>query len=145
MDQAGQATFEQKMALLKYEHDAGLISEADYNKGLDELNRQRVEDYSKSIELRAQITTSIVEGLTSLSETFATRQGALAQFTKALALFQISMESAVAFASLTASSEKVAEQAAGVSGPFAAVFAVAYYASGVARILSNIAKAKQLV
>ena len=145
MDQAGQATFEQKMALLKYEHDAGLISEADYNKGLDELNRQRVEDYSKSIELRAQITTSIVEGLTSLSETFATRQSALAQFTKALALFQISMESAVAFASLTASSEKVAEQAAGVSGPFAAVFAVAYYASGVARILSNIAKAKQLV
>jgi hypothetical protein len=68
---------------------------------------------------------------------------------KALALVQIGADSAIAFSKMMQGTESSASGAASVAGPAApAVYTatkIAFYASGVATILSNIARAKALL
>jgi len=60
-------------------------------------------------------------------------------------LTQIAIDTAQAFSGLNAESAKASAQVAGVLGPATPIFTAAYYAQGVARILANVARAKQLL
>ena len=54
-------------------------------------------------------------------------------------------DSAVAFSSLNAESAQASAKVAGILGPATPIYTAAYYAQGVARILANVAKAKQVL
>jgi hypothetical protein len=86
-----------------------------------------------------------VDGLSSLNTILTTEEKKREQIAKGIALVEIAIDSAVAFSSLNAESAKASAQAASILGPATPIFTAAYYAQGVARILANVARAKQLL
>ena len=97
-------------------------------------------DELKKVKLQESITKEIFGGLNSLGEIFAQNQEQLAGFQKGLALFQVGIDTAMAISSLV----KMAE-----ANPTNAIdfglSATLQFVTGIARIATNIAKAKQLI
>lgn len=92
----------------------------------------------KAIE---QIEQASFSSLSSLGQIFINDSQKLAQFQKGLAVTQIAIDTAKAISSTIAG----ATAAATATGPAAPFTLVAYIASGIATVLANVAKAKQLL
>lgn len=107
---------------------------------LTEQKKKNVEEQIKIEELKYQIAENTTNGLISLGQIFINDSKKLEKFNKAMALVQIGIDTAQAISALTKNSE--ANPLNAVTGGIAGI---AQFASGIARILANIAKAKQLL
>ena len=97
-------------------------------------------DELKKVQLQESITKEIFSGLNSLGEIFAENQETLASFQKGLALFQVGIDTAMAISSLVKMSEANPTNAIDFG-----LSATLQFVTGIARIATNIAKAKQLI
>lgn len=112
-------------------------------KAREKEDDQRKKDLESEISIqnaKLSIAQSSFEGISALGNIFIKDQQKLEKFNKAAALVQIGIDTAKAIASLTSASQ--ANPANAVTGGLAGV---AQFASGIAQILVNIAKAKQLL
>lgn len=107
---------------------------------LTEQKKKNAEEQIKIEELKYQIAENTTNGLLSLGQIFINDSKKLEKFNKAMALVQIGIDTAQAISALTRNSE--ANPLNAVTGGIAGI---AQFASGIARILANIAKAKQLL
>jgi len=116
---------------------------------ITDISKKRNDERIKQAEIVANakmsIEKSVVEGLSSLNEILSNDEKKREQIAKGIALTQIAIDTAQAFSGLNAESAKASAQVAGVLGPATPIFTAAYYAQGVARILANVARAKQLL
>jgi len=108
-------------------------------------NDERIKQAEIVANAKMSIEKSVVEGLSSLNEILSNDEKKREQIAKGIALTQIAIDTAQAFSGLNAESAKASAQVAGVLGPATPIFTAAYYAQGVARILANVARAKQLL
>jgi hypothetical protein len=91
-------------------------------------------------DAKISIEKSVFEGVAALGSIFINDAKKMEAFNKAQALVQIGIDTARAISSLVAASQ--ANVANGVTGGLAGI---AQFASGIAMILTNIAKAKQIL
>ena len=96
-------------------------------------------------DARLLIAKSTVDSLNSLATLTIDNQDKLAKVRKGIALVEIAVDTGMAISSLNAEAAKVSAQMAGVLGPATPIFTASYYAQGIARILANVAKAKQIL
>ena len=96
-------------------------------------------------DAKLSIAKSTVDGLTSLNTILTNEEKKRENIQKGIALVEIAIDSAIAFSGLNAESAQASAQVAGILGPATPIFTAAYYAQGVARILANVAKAKQVL
>jgi hypothetical protein len=96
-------------------------------------------------DAKLSIAKSTVDGLTSLNTILTTEEKKRENIQKGIALVEIAIDSAIAFSNLNAESAQASARVAGILGPATPIFTAAYYAQGVARILGNVARAKQLL
>jgi hypothetical protein len=105
-----------------------------------EWNNKTVEGQKKKAEALQTIEQSIYDGAAALVQLFINDSKKLERFQKAQALVQIGIDTAQAISALVKASQQ--NVANGVTGGLAGV---AQFASGIAMILTNMAKAKQLL
>jgi hypothetical protein len=96
-------------------------------------------------DAKLSIAKSTVDGLTSLNTILTNEEKKRENIQKGIALVEIAIDSAIAFSGLNAESAQASAKVAGILGPATPLFTAAYYAQGVARILANVAKAKQIL
>lgn len=150
------ATAEEKeLKDLQDKYDAELLVLGDSVNGklllLEKLEKDRTEIENKYAleriataeaerQAKLQVATEVVNGISTLGNAFIKDQKKLEKFNKASALVQIGIDTAKAISALVAMSQ---------SNPLNAVTAgtagIAQFASGIVSILTNIAKAKQLL
>jgi len=116
----------------------------------DEAERQRkIEAFQATTDAVGSIAQSGEQLLASIQATGLARGKAGQAAMKALALVQIGADSAIAFSKMLQGTESSAAGAASVAGPAApgvyTATKIAFYASGTATILANIARAKALL
>ena len=125
-----------------YFESSKILSKEEYDAKLLESERKRNEAI-------VSINESGLSALDSLQTIFQGKSKGWQAASKALALTQIGIDSAVAFSKMMQGTEASSAGAASVAGPAApAVYTatkIAFYASGVATILANIAKAKSIL
>lgn len=138
-----QRQFELQNAQITYD------SEEAQKQRRQEAFNQKIQDFqnvSNAIGSIAKSGEDVLEGLQSVGIARG-KEGQAAM--KALALVQIGVDSAVAFSKMMQGTEASAAGAAASAGPAApAVYLatkIAFYASGTATILANIARAKNLL
>lgn len=121
---------------------ADFIDEIDNNATKSKIQRSKDEIAQDEINRQAklQIAQSTVEGLAIIGTMFIKDSKKLEKFQKGIALAQIAVDTAKAISSLVAYSNAnpLNSVTAGAAG-------IAQYATGIVSILSNIAKAKQLL
>ena len=122
--------------------ERSLANEAEFNKKRADLILKADQQI---MDAKLSMAKSTVDGLTSLNTILTNEEKKRENIQKGIALVEIAIDSAVAFSSLNAESAKASAQVAGILGPATPIFTAAYYAQGVARILANVAKAKQLL
>jgi hypothetical protein len=105
-----------------------------------EWNDKSIEGQKKKADALMSIEQSIYQGAAALGQLFIKDSKKLERFQKAQALVQIGIDTAKAISALVAASQQ--NVANGVTGGLAGV---AQFASGIAQILTNMAKAKQLL
>ena len=137
----------------KYETELKLLGDSIEGKLLlaEKLEKDRTEIENKYAleriataeaerQAKLQVATEVVNGISTLGNAFIKDQKKLEKFNKASALVQIGIDTAKAISALVAMSQ---------SNPLNAVTAgtagIAQFASGIFSILTNIAKAKQLL
>jgi len=127
----------------QFGEDVTAIEEA-YRKEKEELDKKQA---LKEIELAKtkrdaiiDLTASTFEGLSAIGELFINDSKKLERFQKAQTLVQIGIDTAKAISALVAAS-----QANPLNATTAGFAGVAQFASGIAQILTNMAKAKQLL
>jgi hypothetical protein len=101
---------------------------------------EEVEKQKNKTEALLSLEQSLYSSLAGVGELFIKDQKKLEQFQKAQALVQIGIDTAKAISALVAASQQ--NPANGVSGGLAGAV---QFASGLAMILTNVAKAKQLL
>ena len=116
----------------------------------EEADRQRkIEAFQATTDAVASIAQSGEQLLSAIQATGLARGKAGQAAMKALALVQIGADSAIAFSKMLQGTESSAAGAASVAGPAApgvyTATKIAFYASGTATILANIARAKALL
>jgi hypothetical protein len=116
----------------------------------EEARQRKIESFQATTDAVASIAQSGEQLLSSIQATGLARGKAGQAAMKALALVQIGADSAIAFSKMMQGTEQSATGAAsGAPGPAApAVYLatkIAFYASGTATILANIARAKALL
>jgi hypothetical protein len=119
-----------------------LAFEQEYNKKRIVLNLKADQQIR---DAKLSIAKSTVDGLTSLNTILTNEEKKRENIQKGIALVEIAIDSAVAFSGLNAESAQASAQVAGILGAATPLFTAAYYAQGVARILANVAKAKQVL
>jgi hypothetical protein len=119
-----------------------LAFEEDYNKKRIALNLKADQQIR---DAKLSIAKSTVDGLTSLNTILTNEEKKRENIQKGIALVEIAIDSAIAFSGLNAESAQASAKVAGILGPATPLFTAAYYAQGVARILANVAKAKQVL
>jgi hypothetical protein len=105
-----------------------------------EFNDKSVEGRKKRADALLSIEQSLFAGTAALGEIFIKDSKKLEQFQKAQALVQIGIDTALAISALVKASQQ--NVANGVTGGLAGAV---QFASGLAQILTNVAKAKQLL
>ena len=108
-----------------------------YDKTKQALSQKEIERNYNEQQMRLGIATQTVNGLMSLTDMLAENSSGLAEFQKALALFQIGIDTASAISRIN-----VPSPLAVAGGPLAIGLE---RATNVAMILGNMAKAKQLL
>jgi hypothetical protein len=110
---------------------------------------RKLEDFQNVANAVGSIAKSGEDVLASIQDIGIAKGKAGQTAMKALALVQIGVDSAVAFSKMMAGTEASAAGAASLAGPAAPATylatKIAFYASGSATILANIAKAKKLL
>jgi hypothetical protein len=119
-----------------------LAFEQEYNKKRIALNLKADQQIR---DAKLSIAKSTVDGLTSLNTILTNEEKKRENIQKGIALVEIAIDSAIAFSGLNAESAQASAKVAGILGPATPLFTAAYYAQGVARILANVAKAKQIL
>lgn len=167
--------YKERTLLLKQQRDEELKAHGDSQKRIDEINKyydqldldsqkkheeqltkeQRKYDIIRKQEAiktdqqirdsKLQIAQSTVSGLSSLAQIMLNDQAKVTKAQKMIALVEIGIDTAFAVSSLNKEAAKVSAQMAGILGPATPAFTAAYYAQGIARILANVAKAKQVL
>ena len=122
--------------------EKALANEAEFNQKRIELNRKADQQI---MDAKLSMAQSTVSGLTSLNTILTNEEKKRENIQKGIALVEIAIDSAVAFSGLNAESAQASAKVAGILGPATPLFTAAYYAQGVARILANVARAKQLL
>jgi hypothetical protein len=118
-------------------HDKQLADKAAKDKANEEEERKRKAAHKAAL---LSIEQSAYSGLQSIGELFIKDGEKLKKYQKGLALAQIAVDTGKAIASLVASAN-----ANPLNGPTFGAAGIAQYAAGLAQILSNIAKAKQII
>jgi hypothetical protein len=141
---AAEEAFQLKYAMLLYN------SQHEREKREEEERQRKIEAFQATTDAVASIAQSGEQLLSSIQATGLARGKAGQAAMKALALVQIGADSAIAFSKMMQGTEQSAAGAAsGAPGPAApAVYLatkIAFYASGTATILANIARAKALL
>jgi len=115
----------------------------------EEQRQREIQSFKDKAEAISIVAQSGEDLLASIQANGLARGKAGQAAMKALALVQIAADSAVAFSKMMQGSESSAAGAASVAGPAApAVYTatkIAFYASGTATILANIARARALL
>ena len=122
--------------------EKSLANEAEFNQKRTELNRKADQQI---MDAKLSMAKSTVDGLTSLNTILTEEEKKRENIQKGIALVEIAIDSAIAFSGLNAESAQASAKVAGILGPATPLFTAAYYAQGVARILANVAKAKQVL
>jgi len=122
--------------------EKALANEVEFNKKRADLNLKADQQIR---DAKLSIAKSTVDGLTSLNTILTNEEKKRENIQKGIALVEIAIDSAIAFSGLNAESAQASAQVAGILGPATPLFTAAYYAQGVARILANVAKAKQVL
>jgi chromosome segregation ATPase len=122
--------------------EKSLANEAEFNQKRTELNRKADQQI---MDAKLSMAKSTVDGLTSLNNILTEEEKKRENIQKGIALVEIAIDSAIAFSGLNAESAQASAKVAGILGPATPLFTAAYYAQGVARILANVAKAKQVL
>jgi hypothetical protein len=122
--------------------EKSLANEAEFNQKRAELNRKADQQI---MDAKLSMAKSTVDGLTSLNTILTEEEKKRENIQKGIALVEIAIDSAIAFSGLNAESAQASAKVAGILGPATPLFTAAYYAQGVARILANVAKAKQVL
>lgn len=114
-----------------------------------EYFQQKIQDFQNTSEAIGSIAKSGEDLLSQLQANGIARGKAGQAASKAFALTQIAVDSAVAFSKMMQGTEQSATGASSVGGPYApAIYLatkIAFYASGTATILANIARARALL
>jgi hypothetical protein len=115
----------------------------------EEARQRKIESFQATTDAVASIAQSGEQLLSSIQAAGLARGKAGQAAMKALALVQIGADSAIAFSKMLQGTESSAAGAASVAGPAApgvyTATKIAFYASGTATILANIARAKALL
>ena len=106
----------------------------------EELSKRKIEIKQKERDAALLIAQETVNGLSAIGNAFIKDSKKLEKFNKAMALVQIAIDTAKAISSLTA-----AANANPLNGPTGGIAGIAQYATGIAQILANVAKAKALL
>jgi hypothetical protein len=101
---------------------------------------ERIATAENERQAKLMVATQVVNGIATLGNAFIKDQKKLEKFNKASALVQIGIDTAKAISSLVAMS-----QANPLNAVTAGTAGIAQFASGIVSILTNIAKAKQLL
>jgi hypothetical protein len=124
-------------------------SETARDERAEEARQRRIEQFQLTTNAVASIAKSGEDLLASIQANGLARGKAGQAAMKALALVQIGADSAIAFSKMMQGTESSAAGAASVAGPAApAVYLstkIAFYASGAATILANLARARALL
>ena len=140
---AAEEAYQLKITQLQYDS----ITEREARE--EEARQRKLENFKATTEAVGSIAQSGEELLSAIQSTGLARGKAGQAAMKALALVQIGADSAIAFSKMLQGTESSAAGAASVAGPAApAVYTatkIAFYASGTATILANIARAKALL
>lgn len=135
--EALQIQLAERLALVKGNAEQEAKVRADYAK---QSRLLEIAEAEKRREAILSLATTTNEGLNQLGQLFINDQKKLEQFQKATALVQIGIDTAKAISSLVA-----AAQANPFNGVSAGAAGIAQFASGIVQILTNMAKAKQLL
>jgi hypothetical protein len=135
--EALQIQLDERLALVKGNAEQEAKVRADYAK---QSRLLEIAEAEKRREAILSLATTTNEGLNQLGQLFINDQKKLEQFQKATALVQIGIDTAKAISSLVA-----AAQANPFNGVSAGAAGIAQFASGIVQILTNMAKAKQLL
>lgn len=115
----------------------------------EEDKQRKIDSYRATVDAVGSIAKSGEDLLASIQANGLARGKAGQAAMKALALVQIGADSAIAFSKMMQGTESSAAGAASVAGPAApAVYLstkIAFYASGAATILANLARARALL
>jgi hypothetical protein len=135
--EALQEQLAERLALVKGNAEQEAKVRADYAK---QSRLLEIAEAEKRREAILSLATTTNEGLNQLGQLFINDQKKLEQFQKATALVQIGIDTAKAISSLVA-----AAQANPFNGVSAGAAGIAQFATGIVQILTNMAKAKQLL
>jgi len=108
---------------------------------LADIERQGVDQRNQIREVEFEVASTILEGISALGDIFSKQQEKSAGFAKAMALFQIGLDTAMALTTAIAN----AQQAASAGGPLAPALSVLYTAQAFVTVLGAVAKAKKLL
>ena len=101
---------------------------------------EKIQNAEKEREAKLQLASDIANGINEVGSAFIKDQKKLEKFNKANALIQIGIDTAKAISSLVAAS-----QANPFNGLTAGAAGIAQFASGIIQIVTNVAKAKQIL
>ena len=132
-----QTQLAERLALVRGNAEQEAKVRADYAK---QSRLLEIAEAEKRREAILSLATTTNEGLNQIGQLFINDQKKLEQFQKATALVQIGIDTAKAISSLVA-----AAQANPFNGVSAGAAGIAQFASGIVQILTNMAKAKQLL
>lgn len=118
-------------------------------KALEDKNKKKkeyeIQTDQQIRDAKLQIAQSTIDGLNALADITINNQDKLAKVRKGIALVEIAVDTGMAISSLNKEAATVSAQMAAITGPATPIFTAAYYAQGIARILANVAKAKQIL
>lgn len=132
-----QNELQQRLDLVKGNAEQEAAVRTEYAK---KVRLMEIAEAEKRREAILNLATTTNEGLNQLGQLFINDQKKLEQFQKATALVQIGIDTAKAISSLVA-----AAQANPFNGVSAGAAGIAQFATGIVQILTNMAKAKQLL
>lgn len=109
--------------------------------GAEKVTKKQSDENKKRLEAQRALFQGLGDLASAAGELFASESGKMNRIQKVATLAQIAIDTASAIASLT----KGSEAAGAVAGPLAPIVAAISFATGLARILINIKKAKDLL
>lgn len=127
------ASYDEQSELLKFAFENRLITEEEYNKGVEELNKHRDQIYQEATKA---ISNSFADLFSALME----NEEMGSEFAQAVAGFRIAMDLAQSLAATI----KGAAEAASFGGPLAPFILGGYIASGIAQVATAFLRIKKL-
>lgn len=119
------------------------------SKALEDKNKKKkeyeIQTDQQIRDAKLQIAQSTIDGLNALADITINNQDKLAKVRKGIALVEIAVDTGMAISSLNKEAATVSAQMAAVTSVATPIFTAAYYAQGIARIMANVAKAKQIL